>query len=199
MSPRLAAPHQPWLLLALGSANAVLDPYASISKATYEPFDSVALRVALTPTGPRVPGAPAKTMRVHREFLPTAALRRSVICYWTRASAGGTHRVLPDGCMDILLRRPHESASFHAHIVGAMTTSLVIDDDASAESIGVRFAPGEAFRFLALPAQEATDRLVALDVARRSEPWHAWIRSTTWSRETSGLRCARRSRPSPRS
>lgn len=102
---------------------------------------------------------------VYREFSPAERLRRSVACLWTMTSSGRSHRVLPDGCMDILLRRKSANEPFVAEIVGTMTTAIVVAEASSAESIGVRFAPGESFRLLALPAHEATDEMVPLKVA----------------------------------
>lgn len=64
--------------------------------------------------------------------------------------------------MDILLRRRTVTDAFQAEIVGTMTTAIVTDEPAGAEFVGVRFHPGEAFRFLAVPAHEATDEVVPL-------------------------------------
>ena len=100
---------------------------------------------------------------MYREHSPGKRLARAVACYWTTTSTGNPHRVLPDGCIDIVLRRTRTSESFCAQIVGTMRTALVVDDPPCVEYLGVRFAPAEAFRFLALPAHEATDQVVPLE------------------------------------
>jgi transcriptional regulator GlxA family with amidase domain len=97
----------------------------------------------------------------YQEHTPAAPLRASVECYWTRRSSGVSQRVLPDGCVDILLRRPlfpdgAPRGDWHAHVVGTMTRAIVTDT-AAEEFLGVRFRPGEAFRFLRFPAAEGTD------------------------------------------
>jgi hypothetical protein len=100
---------------------------------------------------------------MYREHSPGKRLARAVACYWTTTSTGNSHRVLPDGCIDIVLRRTRTSESFCAQIVGAMSTAVVVDDPPCVEYLGIRFAPAEAFRFLALPAHEATDQVVPLE------------------------------------
>jgi AraC-like DNA-binding protein len=94
-------------------------------------------------------------------------LRPAVDALWGhRGSGGGTQRVLPDGCMDILVRRPltahgEPAGPWRAVLVGAMTRALLAGGDA--EIVGVRFRPGEATRFLPFPAEEAADLTVDLD------------------------------------
>jgi AraC-like DNA-binding protein len=96
----------------------------------------------------------------YREHTPSPALRGAVACFWTRTSAGGAQRVLPDGCMDILFHRGGDG--WQGSVVGAMTHALVTGGAPTA-FVGVRFQPGEACRFLAFAASETTDRVVALD------------------------------------
>jgi AraC-like DNA-binding protein len=67
--------------------------------------------------------------------------------------------------MDILLRRASTDEPFRAQIVGTMTTALVVEEGHGTECLGVRFRPGEAFRFLRVPASEATNEIVPLDAA----------------------------------
>ena len=54
-------------------------------------------------------------------------MRPYVACYWTlRTSSAGPHRVLPDGCMDLIfdLRRARST------VIGAMTQAVVERSDA---------------------------------------------------------------------
>jgi len=105
----------------------------------------------------------------YAEYAPAAALRAYVACYWTRRarSAGGArgHRVLPDGCIDILLELggPAGGEPAALGVVGTMTRALVVSPEQHpAAFLGVRFRPGGAHPFLAVPAAELTDRRVEL-------------------------------------
>ena len=110
----------------------------------------------------------------YREYAPTSLLRPFVECFWTRHSAGiasrgspgpSVHRVLPDGCMDVILGfsgQADEPES--AMAVGTMTRALVIEPGDSPELfVGVRFRPGKAGAFLRVPAVELTDLRIPLD------------------------------------
>jgi len=100
-------------------------------------------------------------------------LRPFVECFWTRDArsssdpAGDTpvHRILPDGCIDVVLtfsERGDEPES--AMVVGTMTKALVLGPAASPECfVGVRFRPAKAAAFLEPPASEVTDLRVSLD------------------------------------
>ena len=121
------------------------------------------------------PSAPAS----YREYMPSAKLRPFVECLWTRDSVGPrgpsggsrlpepepVHRVLPDGCIDVVLGfsgRADEPES--AMAVGTMTRALVLDAGTSPECfVGVRFRPGKASAFLSVPASELTDLRVPID------------------------------------
>ena len=105
----------------------------------------------------------------YREHLPRPELRRFVDRFWTRTGGedGGPRRVLPDGCIDVLVRLDDVSRPI---VVGAMTRPLVIAPGAAARIVAVRFRPGGAVPFLGLPAHELTDRNVdqsALAPSRR--------------------------------
>ena len=109
----------------------------------------------------------------YREYSPSDTLRPFVDCFWTRdivaAQSGDraalVHRVLPDGCIDVVLTfAEHGDEPASAMIVGTMTKALVLDAVHAAESfVGVRFRPAKAAPFLDLPANEVTDLRVSLD------------------------------------
>ncbi len=96
----------------------------------------------------------------YREHAPAPALRRVVACYWTLHAGPecAPHRVLPDGCLDILfdLRTPR------AEIVGVMTKAIVADGNRALDLLGVRFLPGEAPSFLGVAGRETRDDNLAL-------------------------------------
>src|SRR6185312_13655953 len=88
---------------------------------------------------------------------PSAALAPYVEAFWTIDAPMGAppHRVLPDGCMDLLF-----DAS-GARVVGAMTRAVVVPPlDRGALLFGVRFHPGEAAPLLGLAAREVRDGAV---------------------------------------
>ncbi len=101
----------------------------------------------------------------YRELVPPPALRPWVATFWTWEGGGGAHRVLPDGCIDVLfsLRRGGTSESSRLEIVGTMTRSLEVIHNDAPLLVGVRFKPGGARAFLGgMPAAELTDQSPAL-------------------------------------
>ncbi len=109
----------------------------------------------------------------YAEYAPSDVLRPFVECFWTReaertqtvASQPGVQRVLPDGCMDVILSFPEwDAAPESAMAVGTMTRALVLDASVAPQCyVGVRFRPARAAAFLSLPASEITDLRVSLD------------------------------------
>jgi AraC-like DNA-binding protein len=124
------------------------------------------------PHAPPVPGPGG-----YREYAPSEQLRAFVECFWSRESVvpdrastvPSVYRVVPDGCIDVVLGfsgGADEPES--AMVVGTMTRALVLEAASSPECfVGVRFRPAKAAAFLALPASELTDLRVPLDAL-----WH---------------------------
>lgn len=105
----------------------------------------------------------------YAEHAPCAALRPYIECFWSRpgrddASAASSHRVLPDGCLDIVFNFG-DSPVWRAAVVGTMTRALVVEPGRREDFLGVRFRPGKAGAFLRPPADEFTDRAVVLSAA----------------------------------
>jgi|SRR5688572_3898667 len=96
----------------------------------------------------------------YRELLPHPALRPHVDRLWQRTpegeSPGAASRILPDGCIDILV----DVASGEARVVGTMTRAVTYAPS-SQSLVAVRFKPGCAAGFLRVPAEELTDRAVS--------------------------------------
>jgi len=96
----------------------------------------------------------------YRESLPHPALRPYVDRMWLRTpereSPGAVSRILPDGCIDILV----DVDSGEARVVGTMTRALTYAGGAKSLA-AVRFKPGGAAGFLRVPAEELTDRVVS--------------------------------------
>jgi AraC-like DNA-binding protein len=94
----------------------------------------------------------------YRELPPPPALSDFVECFWTREPTigeSGRHRVLPDGCSDVIFTLDGRGAG--ATAVGTMTRPIVVADVSSRSYVGVRFRPGKATLFLGVPATDLTD------------------------------------------
>ncbi|HUQ82308.1 MAG TPA: AraC family transcriptional regulator [Gemmatimonadaceae bacterium] len=117
--------------------------------------------------------APPPEEPTYREYTPSDALRPFVDCFWTREvgsrpvsnATPSVHRVLPDGCIDVVLTfADRGDVPQAALVVGTMTKALVIEPTATPECfVGVRFRPAKASAFLEMPASEVTDLRVSLD------------------------------------
>ena len=96
------------------------------------------------------------------EFSPPPVLAPFVDRFWYRGPGESTdpsvdHRVLPDGCLDIVV------GPRHAIVVGAMTRPILVPPTDGAGLLGVRFRPGMATAFLHLPAAVLTDDRAPLE------------------------------------
>jgi AraC-like DNA-binding protein len=97
-----------------------------------------------------------------KEIRPPAALAPFVDRFWYRGAgdsgeSAGPTRVLPDGCLDIVV------GPRGAIAVGAMTRPMVVPVAAGSGLLGVRFRPGMATAFLAVPAAALTDDSAPLE------------------------------------
>ena len=82
--------------------------------------------------------------------MPGAAL-------WTRTAEGGDYRILPDGCMDLLL------VDDDLIVAGPDSRAWTgTADDRGTRYAGIRFAPGAAPDFLGVPAGELLNERVRL-------------------------------------
>ncbi len=104
----------------------------------------------------------------YREYQPVAELSEYVECFWTHETGTRqmSHRVLPDGCSDILLTRPREGQP-ELLLVGTMTRAAVFDLP-QGWFLGVRFRPGMAPSLTHLPGKESVDQRLPL-----AEVWGA--------------------------
>ena len=115
----------------------------------------------------------------YREHAPPAALEPWLECIWERrGGARAPVRVLPDGCIDIVVM---EGAG--AQIVGANTTAFVVPVDGRTRIVGARMLPGAAPALYGIAAEEVRDvrapvsELLAdgarleLELAWRTIPW----------------------------
>ncbi|WP_226357193.1 helix-turn-helix domain-containing protein [Pseudonocardia sp. ICBG601] len=97
-------------------------------------------------------------MRSYAETPPAGPLRAVVEVAW-RAHTGTaphTQRVLPDGCMDLLL------SGGEAVVAGPDTTAHLAGSPAGGVTTGLRFRPGALPALLGVPADALRDRRVPL-------------------------------------
>jgi hypothetical protein len=100
---------------------------------------------------------------MYREFSPSPRFRAHIECFWCHESNAATpaFRVLPDGCVDILFQQKgNESGALN--VVGTMTRAHQFDLPARQITLGVRFKPAMAARFLRAGGAEILDRTIAL-------------------------------------
>jgi AraC-like DNA-binding protein len=100
----------------------------------------------------------------YREFPPPADLARWVACFWQiqGAPAAGTscsHRVLPDGCADLLfdLGAARQRGGTQGEVVGPMSRAFVVELRGPVDLLGVRFRAGAIGAFAGVPAQQLLD------------------------------------------
>ncbi len=110
---------------------------------------------------------------VYREHPPPAHLRAWVQCLWTLDSGAGalhTHRVLPDGCIDILFEAGGAGTA-GISVVGMMTRPLLVTHHQGVSFTALRFRPGAAAAFFREPLHRLTDARVELrELWRESGP-----------------------------
>ncbi|HSA80111.1 MAG TPA: helix-turn-helix domain-containing protein [Geminicoccaceae bacterium] len=102
--------------------------------------------------------APEETPRsVYRERLPPAALADRVLCVWSQEIGEGMaelpHRVLPDGCIDIVW-----IGAAPAVVAGPATGPVVVPLAPRTTVVGVRLRPGVAPGLLGAPASALLNR-----------------------------------------
>ncbi|HKT08766.1 MAG TPA: DUF6597 domain-containing transcriptional factor [Gemmatimonadaceae bacterium] len=114
------------------------------------------------------------------EHPPPPDLAAAVMCAWTRRVSGAVdvalHRVLPDGCTDMLFVFGQPGARdrelVRASVVGAMTRPLVVRGPHPWLYLGVRLAPGFAQAAFRVPASELRDQTVGYEIVERDAAAH---------------------------
>jgi AraC-like DNA-binding protein len=94
---------------------------------------------------------------VYREIPPSPHLAAVIECFWIGHSSGGSHRVTPDGCADILF------TGGDLRLVGPMTVWRDFALVAGQHLFGARFRPGMWNALAGVPADRLTDRTLPLD------------------------------------
>ena len=96
-------------------------------------------------------------IRWYRSFRPPADLAHTLVCTW-QARVGGPHRLIPDGCVDLLWLDDGRLT-----VCGPEVRSWSFHLAPGTEAVGVRFRPGVAAGALRQPMAELLDRRVALE------------------------------------
>lgn len=108
----------------------------------------------------------------YRESPPSPSLRGLVAAYWGIDGAAGsgaaTHRVLPDGCADLICE--FSGRSPHMCWVGTMTRAIVVQAGGRQDVFGIRFVAGGLFPLLGAPLSLLTDGSADYDAL----PARAW-------------------------
>ncbi|MBI4472045.1 MAG: AraC family transcriptional regulator [Acidobacteria bacterium] len=110
----------------------------------------------------------------YSEHPPSRMLRPYIECIWTLAgstehSGSEQQRILPDGCMELILHRgepfrrggERQARNF---VVGQMMEPVFVQPSNDIDVIGIRFQPGGAFPFFSLPMSELSNRFISLDL-----------------------------------
>jgi AraC-like DNA-binding protein len=100
---------------------------------------------------------------LYDEYRPSTRLSDYVDSYWRfqNNDAHRAHRVLPDGCADILFLNPSEG-DHELMVIGAMTKAAVFDLP-KGQFVGVRFRPGMVAAFVRVPGTRMVDSLLPLE------------------------------------
>jgi AraC-like DNA-binding protein len=97
----------------------------------------------------------------YREWLPPAALRGSLACYWVSVTPAGhgpaLASVLPEGCTDLIWQ-----SGLGALIAGPDTGPAPTQIPAGTVLVGARFWPGAGGPALGMPLAELRDQRVAV-------------------------------------
>src|SRR4051812_16716389 len=108
---------------------------------------------------------------IYAEFKPPRDLVPWVACFWRIHGCAGEatafqHRVLPDGCADLLFDL---SAGGAIELVGPMSTAHVVELSGSVDTLGVRLRPGAAAAFSGVRANELLDAVVPFSLGVSAE------------------------------
>jgi AraC-like DNA-binding protein len=111
----------------------------------------------------------------YTERKPIRPLANHIECFWFAASneppANEPERVLPDGCLEwifhvgtpfLRLNRAQQwERQPRSFVVGELTRFILLQPTGPVTTMGVRFRPGGAYRFLPLPVHNLTDDFVS--------------------------------------
>ena len=109
-----------------------------------------------------------------REYIPSEYLQPYISCYWTMTSKikleeAILHRVIPDGCIDIIFDLNKRSYRQASSVVGTMTKHIFAELEGQVNYVAIRFLPGGFLHFFNSPVYDFTDRIVPLETISGQE------------------------------
>lgn len=114
----------------------------------------------------------------YRELIPPAWLRDAVECVWILDGENGDaapafQKVVPDGCAELIVHvaEPFRAVTPNGHaspqpsslLVGPLTRPLRLEPPRRVGTVGIRFRPAGASRFVPQPLSDLTDAWAPLD------------------------------------
>ena len=104
-----------------------------------------------------------------RQYRPGERLRPYISCYWTMTSGTEleepiSHRVIPDGCVDIIFDLHGNCYGEAAAIAGTMTRPIFAELKGRVNYLAIRFLPGGFLHFFDAPVCHIADRVVPLEM-----------------------------------
>ncbi len=102
----------------------------------------------------------------YQERPPAPELAGHLACVWSQTLAPDTtshvHRIVPDGCIDIIWTTAGDIPGGRLHVAGPDTGPVLVTLQPGTSFVGVRFHPGSAPAALGVPAQALRDDRVPL-------------------------------------
>lgn len=109
----------------------------------------------------------------YREYAPEKRLSPYVACYWTldydAQGRGQPHRILPDGCVDIIMDRLAPSCRGASFVAGLMTSFQVLTLTGAQSLFGIRMFVEAAPEILCFPVSESVGQQLLLEDVWGSE------------------------------
>lgn len=104
-----------------------------------------------------------------KQYLPSEHLQPYISCFWTMTSGIKLeepilHRVIPDGCIDVIFDLSEHSYGEAASIVGTMTKPIFAELKDRVNFLAIRFLPGSFLHFFDIPACHFTDQIISLEM-----------------------------------
>ncbi len=107
---------------------------------------------------------------MYHEYLPDITLSDLIDSYWVSEAFIACEertRILPDGCVDIIISayQIHGMKAFRPYIFGTTTSYIEPSFSGKHKMIGIRFKPGGITAFTRIPINEFTDSSVDISLA----------------------------------
>lgn len=110
----------------------------------------------------------------YREYIPGKHLQPYISCFWTMTSEIDLeepilHRVIPDGCADIIFDLNEHSYKEAGSVVGTMTKPIFAKLKGRVNYVAIRFLPGGFLHFFDNALYNFTDQIIPLEIISGKE------------------------------